>query len=248
MAIDRQLKKKKKREEKQKARRQQVQRQLLDEKAEECEWEAREAFQAKDYKRALSWALKKLKLQPADSRMRGLALHCTQHLREDETLYSLFCQSYQYGEQTTRHNCLILAEMAYERKHYELARELLEAVLNDSSQLTGRLPKSRQKRAKEILLSLPGNGASCGDEPRLGKSARGQRKTHHWSAFCSQPFVLHPRTSVAEGKAEAGTGRFLRPNQKPCRLSKSPSRPRPAHSSKPCRRIGAPTRAPWNWR
>ena len=124
-------------------------------------------------------------------------------MRDHETLYNLFCQSYQYGEQTTRHNCLILAEMAYERKHYELARELAEVVLNDSSQLTGRLPKSRQKRAEEILLFCRAKEL-CGDDPGVGKTARGQRRTHHRSAFCSQPFVLGSGSGGGKPKAEAG--------------------------------------------
>jgi len=90
MAVDRQLKKKKKREEKQKARRQEALRQLRHEKAEEYTWEAENAFRNKDYRGALAWALKKLKLQPTDTHMRNLGLHCAHSLREDETFYSLF--------------------------------------------------------------------------------------------------------------------------------------------------------------
>ena len=214
MAIDRQLKKKKKREEKQKARRQEAQRQLLQEKAEEYEWEAEDAFHAKDYERALFWARKKLKLQPSHTRMRSLALYCSQHLHDVETFYSLFCQSYQYGEQTTRHNCLILAEMAFERKHYPFARELLEAVLSSSSALTGKLFKSRHRHAQQlyklclmmerpqavkptehrqpVVQEKPAGGVPDAPMPPLPDQAvaEGKRKTQDGLALASGPETL----------------------------------------------------------
>lgn len=201
MAIDRQLKKKKKREEKQKARRLEAQRQHLQEKAQEYTWEAENAFRAEDYRTALAWAQKKLKLQPADSRMRSLALYSSQQLKDDETLYSLLCQSYQFGEQTGRHNCLVLAEMAYERKHYELAQELAEAVLNDSSPLTGWLPKSRKKRAKDILLFCQARGHSLAMSQALAKLPA--RKEEAPAEIPSAPKSLPPSQAATEKKLES---------------------------------------------
>lgn len=202
MAIDRQLKKKKKREEKQKARRQEAQRQLLQEKAEEYGWQAEDAFRAKDYKAALAWAQKKLRLQPADAHTRGLALRCALNLNDDETLYALLSQSYRYGEQTTRHNCLILAEMAYDRKHYELARELSEAVLNDSSPLTGWLPKSRRKRGEEILLRCQARDRHAALTRALAKPPAVKEKSATGVSSIPSPSSSSP--TAADDSSEAG--------------------------------------------
>jgi SNF2 family DNA or RNA helicase len=209
MTIDRQLKKKKKREEKQKARRQEAQRQLLQEKAAEYGWEAGNAFRAKDYERALFWAQKKLKLEPADSHMRSLALHCTQHLGDDEAFYSLFCQSYQYGQLTTRHNGLILAEMAYERKQYELAREVLQAVLSDSSSLTGKLLKSRQKQAQQIYAWCLARVHSA--TKKLAEAKQPAVKEEPAARVPSAPKPPSSTLATAENKSEAGAGALPTP-------------------------------------
>jgi len=64
MAIDRRLKKKKQREEKQKSRRLQALRELQHEKAEDYAWHASSAFRTQDFRRALLFAQKKLKIDP----------------------------------------------------------------------------------------------------------------------------------------------------------------------------------------
>lgn len=213
MAVDRQLKKKKKREEKQKARRQEALRQLRHEKAEEYTWEAENAFRNKDYRGALSWALKKLKLQPTDTHMRNLGLHCTHSLREDETFYSLLCQSHEYGELTSRHNALILAEMAYSRKDYELARELSQAVLNAGSPLSGKIPKYRQKRAEEILLYCQAEERYAAFKQALAGSPS-ERQAPSAAKPSAPTHALSARTTAGES-AEAGGGNLPRVQPEP---------------------------------
>lgn len=168
MAVDRRLKKKKKRDEKQKAKRQQVQRQLLWEKAEDYEWSAKNAFRSGDYKQALSLAMKKLKLQPSDSMMRSLAIHCSQMLKDEDSLLTLLTQAFEHGELTTKDKCFVFGQLAYAKKDFRLAGELFRQISYDPSPLSGRLSKTRLKEVEKYLrfcslmeqVSAPAAGAS----------------------------------------------------------------------------------------
>ncbi len=151
MAIDRRLKKKKKRDEKQKARRQEAQRQLLQEKAEEYGWQSRQAFRLQDYRRALTLAQKMLKLEPSDTAMRDLAIRCAQILGDRDACYTLLCQSYERGEFSTKNNCIILGQLAFERKNYALAKELFQLVVSKPSPMKGKLTKTDLQQLEQYV-------------------------------------------------------------------------------------------------
>jgi hypothetical protein len=151
MAIDRQLKKRKKREEKQKSRRLQALRELQHEKAEDYAWEAGSAFRAKDFKRALLFAQKKLKLDSSDSRIRTLAIQSAEILDDKEVFYNLLGQAYEHGELTTINNCLIFGRLAYARKDYRLAKEVYQLLATKPCPLRGRLTKDISKKVEQYL-------------------------------------------------------------------------------------------------
>ncbi len=89
---DRREKRKKEREEKRKAARRIKEKRVQRGKAAEYSWLAGRAFEGKDYRGALDWALKGLRMDPGDRSLMNLALSCAQILRDDPTLYTLLRQ------------------------------------------------------------------------------------------------------------------------------------------------------------
>ena len=67
------------------------------EKAQELDWEARRAYRAGEHQQALNWALKKLKLYPADENMMTLARRCASKLNDQPALLLLFGRLYREG-------------------------------------------------------------------------------------------------------------------------------------------------------
>jgi superfamily II DNA or RNA helicase len=155
MAEDKQQKRKKKRAEKVKARRQSAERQARHEKAEDYEWQARNAYQARDYREALKWALKKLALVPTDSFMKRVVLSCAEALKDDVLLLRFLREIYREGGLRTRDEHLLLGRLALAKKDYGLAREVLAIVAADavspSPRFKGRLAKARLKDLEREL-------------------------------------------------------------------------------------------------
>ena len=155
MPADKKLKKKKKREEKQKARRQDAERMIRREKAEELDWQARNAYRAGEYQQALNWALKKLKLYPEDKGMRSLALRCASTLNDQPALLLLLGRLYREGSLTTRNDHFVLGRLAFGSKDYRLAIEIFELLLADagskSPRIEGRFSKANLKEVERLL-------------------------------------------------------------------------------------------------
>ncbi len=151
MAIDRRLKKKKQREEKQKSRRLQALRELQHEKAEDYTWQASSAFRAQDFRRALLFAQKKLKMDPSDTRMRALAIESAQKVNDRDAFYNLLCQAYEHKELSSINNCLIFGRLAYERKDYRLAKEVYQQFKSDPCPLRGKLTKAVLKEVEQYV-------------------------------------------------------------------------------------------------
>ena len=155
MPADKKLKKKKKRDEKQKARRQDAERMIRREKAEELDWQARNAYRAGEYQQALNWALKKLKLYPADEDMMSLALRCASTLNDQPALLLLLGRLYREGSLTTRNDHFLLGRLALASKDYRLAIEVFELLLADagskSPRLEGRFSKANLKEVERFL-------------------------------------------------------------------------------------------------
>lgn len=181
MAVDKRLKKKKKREEKVKARRQDAERANRREKADDYEWMARDAYHREEYRQALNWALKSLKLYPRDDRMRRLAYRCAATLDDVATQLTILKQWFQEGSLHTKTDHYVLGLLAFNQRDYKLAREVLEALFADDEaeepQLAGWLSKTRRKEAERILLSCrslnkPSTGVGI-PSPGRGPATRG---------------------------------------------------------------------------
>lgn len=180
MAVDKREKKKKKREEKQKARRQEAEKWARRERIDEYRWEADYAYRNKEYREALTWALKALKLFPGDKEMRTLAFRAAHQLDDYATVLTLAKQSYREGSLTTRQEYSVLGRLAYSQKDYKLAQEVLEILLADidsgKSKLTGFFGKAKLREARDILLHCRLlNGASGKSEKASppGRAASG---------------------------------------------------------------------------
>lgn len=156
MAVDKNLKRKKKRDEKRKAKRQELEREILREKADFYDWEARHAFRQRDYHQALSHALKKLKLTPADTSMRSLALRCTSELNDMPNHLLLLEQAFRHRELRSREVYLSFGKFALSRGKRSLAQEVFRALESDlaseTPQIPGRFGKSKVKELQQYLL------------------------------------------------------------------------------------------------
>ncbi|MFH1146801.1 MAG: SNF2-related protein [Pseudomonadota bacterium] len=151
MAIDRNQKKKKKREEKQKARRQQADRQSRREKVLECEWNATTAYRSQKHREALNWALKGYKLDPAYQPVRNLALWCASHLNDDDVTYSILLQEWKANRLKEKRHYVILGNLAFFRKEYELSAQILKPLVEDSPRLEGKVTKTDLKNATQCF-------------------------------------------------------------------------------------------------
>ena len=178
MAVDKRTKKKKKREEKQKARRQDVERAVRREKAEDYEWEARDAYHRQEYRQALHWAQKKLRLYPDDEGMRGLAYRCAVKVDDFATQLTMLRQWFQEDDLHTKEDYYALGCLAFRQKNYRLAAQVLDALLSDVNaeepKLSGWLSKTRLKDAQKIALfsrNLIKSSADAGPGSPGGRSA-----------------------------------------------------------------------------
>jgi len=149
--IDRREKKKKEREEKRKAFRQKKERLIRKGKAEEYAWLAEEAFGLKDYRGALDWALKGLRIDPADRSLMNLALSAAQILQDDPTLYSLLRQCYQGNILRGGSAHWLLGRLAFQQKDLELAGKVLQKLLEAPRTAEWRMSKDQRKEAEEYL-------------------------------------------------------------------------------------------------
>jgi SNF2 family DNA or RNA helicase len=203
MAVDRRQKKKKKREEKQKAKRQEAERVIRIGKAEDYDWEARHAFRNRDYREALSWALKKLKLFPADTIMRRIALHSAAVLDDEATLLSLMAQVFREGSLTARDDYLKLGQLAATRHDFKLAKEVLVALISDATsdtpRLTGRFSQAKLTQANRMLLYMH----QMEKKPRTSKQAGAKPSVPQTGP---RPGAAAPSNAASGGAAQAAPG------------------------------------------
>ena len=156
MPEDRTLKKKKRRAEKVKAKRQDAQRQILRDKADTYYWRARDAYQGGDYREALKWALKKLKLNPDDEQMARVALSSAIKAKDEPAALMLMTDVFRDGRMKQRDDFLVLAKGAITSKDFTLAQDVLETLWADltsnSPKLFGRFSKAKLKEVEQLLL------------------------------------------------------------------------------------------------
>jgi len=151
MAIDRQQKKKKKREKRRKDRRLRMERIQRHEKAEMYSYQANESFFHNDYDSALTFALKSLKLDPSDGYIRDIAIRCAFHLEKTNLIFPLLVESFHKDLLWHREDYLMLAELAYRQKEFELAREIYQGLLADIYELERPLTKAQLKKVEKGL-------------------------------------------------------------------------------------------------
>lgn len=152
MATDRKVKKKKKREEKKKLQRQSEQRAVRAEKADDFYWNMVDAYHERDYATALKCAIKRLKLTPADSRAREVAIYCADQVNDREALYTLLQQSWQQKQLSNKQNFFALGHMAMSRRDFELARDVFQSIIEGDRRALGYVFKKDIKEAKKYML------------------------------------------------------------------------------------------------
>jgi len=126
-----------------------------------------------------------------------------------------------------------LAEMAYERKKLPAGPGGFTGGTERFLGLAGKLFKSRQKQAQQIYRLCLAMERSAATKPAGAKQPVVKEKPPQRHPLL--PVLLSPPRQRPKENRRQGKIRFSRPDQKPCLLSKSPSRPRPVHSSRPCR-------------
>ena len=148
---NRQEKRKREREEKRKASRQRQERQVRRRKVEEYSWLAAKAFDGKDYRGALDWARKGLRIDPAARSLMNLALSCAQLLQDDSTLYTQLRQCWK--EKILRGGTAhwLLGKLAFQRKDRELSEKVLQKLLEAPRTGEWRLSRAQLKEAEAYL-------------------------------------------------------------------------------------------------
>ncbi len=151
MPIDRRQKKKKKREQRRKDRRLQMERIQRHEKADMYSNQANEAFFMRDYDAALTFALKSLKLNPSDGYIRDIAIQCAFNLQKINVIFPLLSESFRRGVLWHREDYLLLAELAFNQKDFELAKKIYQGLLTDVFRLERPLTKAQLKKVEKDL-------------------------------------------------------------------------------------------------
>jgi superfamily II DNA or RNA helicase len=148
---DRREKRKKEREEKRKAFRHRKQRLIRRGKAEEYAWLADKAFDLKDYRGALDWALKGLGIDPIHRSLMNLALSCAQILGDDPTLYNLLRQCWKGNILRGGTAHWLLGKLAFRQKDLELSGKVFQKLLEAPRTAEWRLSKVQRKEAEEYF-------------------------------------------------------------------------------------------------
>ena len=152
MAIDRQAKQKKKREEKKKAFRRGIVRLQQQEKLDEYEWMAQNAYEEKDYPTALDFALKCLKTRSPNRAMERIAIQSAKILKDQEVLYTLLSRLWEKKGPFVTDDFLFLGIVAFNRGKFVLAREAYQRFLKMGEEQKQRLPKTYLKAAERGLV------------------------------------------------------------------------------------------------
>ncbi len=204
MAVDRKVKQKKKREEKKKVRQQQQQRISQQEKLEEYEWYAGDAYEHGDCLEAMGYAQKVLKRDPSNLAMWKIAVNCSIKLDNEPALYPTLVHGYRTGKLDHKFQYYILGKQAVNHKNYEMGKEVLEILLAVPSSLKGALSQDIRKHAQEHLAICKKNldKAASQPAPRVprgtppGKKATGK----------PVPASTSPTDSSAARKGSASDG------------------------------------------
>ena len=202
MSVDRNLKRKKTREKKRKERREKQDRLLRHEKIDTCGWNASRYYYLGEYRTAFKWAMKGLKLVPADRRSFDIALDAAQALEEESMGFTVLRHGWEHGLISDKQDLAMLGKLAFERKAYDLARETLKAALENRGATLRGLTKKAQKEAERYL-------EVCQGMERL--SAAESAQTHdddfqHSTSPVNTTMALNRSLSCPGANAPAGHG------------------------------------------
>ena len=151
MSVDRNVKKKKSREKRLRARREKQDRLVRREKIEEYGMRASRHYYIGEYHSAFKWAMKGLKLVPADRENFRFALDAAKKLDEESMRFTVLRHGWEHGLISDKQDLAMLGKLAFERKAYDLAREPLKAALENRGATLRGLTKKAQKEAERYL-------------------------------------------------------------------------------------------------
>ena len=184
MAIDRQQKKKKKRDQRRKDRRIRTEQKQRHENAEFYSYHANEAYYNGDYISAHTLSLKSLKIDPSDEYIREIAMKCAVFLKQEISLFPILLQCYRNGYILMREEYLLLGNLAFARKNYELVREIFKGLLSEDLFIERPLTKVQLKkvertlndcdileRAEEMLKKLPASSTLHKPKEKIKQSS-----------------------------------------------------------------------------
>jgi len=151
MVTDRREKKRKKREQKRKASQRQTGQRKRLERSEEYAFFAHRTYEDGDHRTALTYALKRLKVDPHDLDVLEIALHCASTLQEKRTFYSLLCQAWNKEFLTHPKNCLVLGQLAVQQEHHELAQDVFSRLDQGTIHLDRPLTRAEHRMVASYL-------------------------------------------------------------------------------------------------
>jgi SNF2 family DNA or RNA helicase len=152
MASDRNLKKKRKRDKKQKEHFRMKEKALRYQKADDYGWEAYHAYYEREYHSAFNLAMKGLKQSPTHKTCYQYAWMSANNLRDDhQPLFTALQYGWQHNLILNRQHLYVLGTLAYEQKNYTLAKDVLNALIENPQNLSGRVYKKDLKDAEKYL-------------------------------------------------------------------------------------------------
>jgi SNF2 family DNA or RNA helicase len=156
MALDRNLKLKRKREEAQ--RKTALERERIGhlEKIRDYRRQISYSLRQRDWKDTLRYAMKGLKLVPADESFFMYACQAASELKNDLLLLKLLTQGWRQNMISRSVNALTLAELIYQhqKQEVELLQEVLTAILDDGGRFVNKLKVKDRKRAEYLLSEV----------------------------------------------------------------------------------------------
>jgi SNF2 family DNA or RNA helicase len=156
MALDRNLKQKRKREEARNKTALERERIGQIEKVKEYKRQLSYLWHQSNWKDVLRFALKGLKLAPADVSFFHYACQAAEELKDDLLLLKLMTQGWRQNLIPSSGNALVLAELIfrYQTKEVELLQEVLTATLEDRERFVIKLKGKDRKRAEHLLSEV----------------------------------------------------------------------------------------------
>ncbi|MFW6055442.1 MAG: SNF2-related protein, partial [Thermodesulfobacteriota bacterium] len=146
--------------------------------AEKCYKLAMQALEDEDYQTVYFYAEQGLKAAPGYSPLFQPAYKAIIKLDDPEKTFFVLKQSWRHGYEKAKVNLVVLASLAYDFKNFELAVEVLSAVLESRNTFSGRFRRGQKSYAQRLLgkarLMVKDSKASPVEKTSLHKKKSGQ--------------------------------------------------------------------------